>query len=223
VNGTRTPITPLDQVERFWSKVDRSGGREACWPWLASRNADNGYGIFHPSRTSGYPRTVSAHRFAAHLAGVIDIHDPTQHVDHTCHNNTDCPPGPCEHRICCNPAHHDRTSLSENVNRSHNSNARKTHCPRGHEYTAENIRTQVRDSTTIRKCRACERLRFVPKPSRVREIDAASVVAAYKAGAGATAISAELHVSLDRIRRVLDQAGIQRRGVGRVPNRKEVA
>jgi hypothetical protein len=168
--------------------VDRSGGREACWPWLASRNADNGYGIFHPSRTSGYPRTVSAHRFAAHLAGVIDIHDPTQHVDHTCHNNTDCPPGPCEHRICCNPAHHDRTSLSENVNRSHNSNARKTHCPRGHEYTAENIRTQ-----------------------------------AYKAGAGATAISAELHVSLDRIRRVLDQAGIQRRGVGRVPNRKEVA
>lgn len=159
VNATRTPISPIDQVAAFWGKVDRSGGHDACWPWMASRNPVSGYGVFHPSRTSGYPRTVSAHRFAAHLAGVIELEDATQHVDHECHNDTDCPPGPCAHRTCCNPGHFRRRSLAENVNRSHNSNAKKTHCPRGHEYTPENTRHQTRANTTIRKCIACEKQR----------------------------------------------------------------
>jgi hypothetical protein len=32
--------------ERFWSKVDRSGGPDQCWPWLASTDS-NGYGKFY--------------------------------------------------------------------------------------------------------------------------------------------------------------------------------
>jgi hypothetical protein len=153
------PIKPPEQVAAFWSKVDRSGGPEACWPWTAAVNKQTGYGVFHPSRTSGYPHTVNAHRFAAHLAGVVDLGDESQHVDHECHNGSDCPPGPCRHRVCCNPAHHRRRTNAENVNRSHNSNAKKTHCPRGHEYTPENTRVQIKTNTATRKCITCERTR----------------------------------------------------------------
>lgn len=32
--------------DRFWKKVDRSGGPEACWPWLASKTAQ-GYPLFN--------------------------------------------------------------------------------------------------------------------------------------------------------------------------------
>ena len=42
--------------ERFWSKADRSGGPEACWPWMAARN-EHGYGVM---RIEG--RNVRAHR-----------------------------------------------------------------------------------------------------------------------------------------------------------------
>lgn len=146
-------------VARFWSKVDRSAGPDGCWPWNAAVNRVTGYGIFHPGRKSDYPHTVSAHRFAASLAGIVELADASQHVDHQCHNNSDCPPGPCAHRRCCNPRHHQRTGLAENVNNSHNSNARKTHCPRNHEYTPENTRTQRKGNTISRKCIACERER----------------------------------------------------------------
>lgn len=37
--------------------------------------------------------------------------------------------------------------------------ASKTHCKRGHEFTPENTRLEVRPNTTARRCRACERER----------------------------------------------------------------
>ncbi len=37
-----TPVIPV--VERFWPKVDRSGGLDACWTWLAGTK--DGYGWF---------------------------------------------------------------------------------------------------------------------------------------------------------------------------------
>lgn len=32
-------------ADRFWVKVDKSGGPQACWPWIGSRTPD-GYGKF---------------------------------------------------------------------------------------------------------------------------------------------------------------------------------
>lgn len=49
-------------VERFWGRVDRSGGPDACWPWTA-RLLDYGYGAVEYRG-----RTHAAHRVAYHLA-----------------------------------------------------------------------------------------------------------------------------------------------------------
>ena len=47
---------------RFWAKVDRSGGPDACWPWTAGCH-DAGYGVFWDGA-----RFWKAHRFAWMLA-----------------------------------------------------------------------------------------------------------------------------------------------------------
>jgi hypothetical protein len=75
---------PQDTTSRFWSKVDRSGGPNACWPWLAGIN-EKGYGRF---RMDG--KLHRANRVAFFLT---HGHWP-QTARHTCDN----PP-------CCNPAH----------------------------------------------------------------------------------------------------------------------
>ena len=70
---------------RFWSKVDRSAGPDACWQWTAYRT-ELGYGRFAAGWTS------YAHREAARLA--FGDFDPSLEVCHTCDNPS-----------CCNPTH----------------------------------------------------------------------------------------------------------------------
>src|SRR5262245_2088175 len=72
-------------MDRFWSKVDKSGGPDACWPWLGGKQ-DNGYGHFFLCG-----RTLQASRVA--LFGV-DVLNSEEHALHDCDN----PP-------CCNPGH----------------------------------------------------------------------------------------------------------------------
>lgn len=73
-------------VERFWSKVDQSGGPGECWPWTAARKR-GGYGMF---RVGNGMRKAS--RVALELTcGSVP---PGLFVCHSCDN----PP-------CCNPAH----------------------------------------------------------------------------------------------------------------------
>ena len=73
-------------AERFWAKVDRSGGPDACWPFTGRRTR-KGYGSF---TVAG--RLASAHRVAYELTNGPIPKD--LHALHTC----DAPP-------CCNPAH----------------------------------------------------------------------------------------------------------------------
>src|SRR5574342_701445 len=73
-------------ADGFWSRVDRSAGPDACWPWLGARNP-KGYGRRH------FRGAVTlAHRVAFILTkGKI----PEGHtIDHLCRN-----------RACQNPAH----------------------------------------------------------------------------------------------------------------------
>src|SRR5438105_2799861 len=46
--GRRLTATPLE--DRFWSKVDCSGGKDACWPWKAHVGS-HGYGIIARSHS----------------------------------------------------------------------------------------------------------------------------------------------------------------------------
>lgn len=84
-------VTDAD-VARFWAKVDRSGGPDACWPWMVSTST-NGYGQI---RWRG--KRATAHRIAYELANGIPL------VDDGCHR--------CDNPPCCNPAHiFDGTAL----------------------------------------------------------------------------------------------------------------
>lgn len=80
-------------VARFWAKVDRSGGPDACWPWRGSMSG-NGYGLMRQRRREGR-MSVGAHRVAFEIAYGQIL--PTFLV---CHR---CPGG--ERRDCVNPAH----------------------------------------------------------------------------------------------------------------------
>jgi hypothetical protein len=84
-------------IKRFWAKVDKSGGADACWPWTAAK-LPAGYGRFGVCK--GYVTT--AHRIAYELAkGPIQ---PGLFILHTCDN----PP-------CCNPAHLRAGTHDENM------------------------------------------------------------------------------------------------------------
>lgn len=73
--------------EWFWSKVDRSGGPDACWPWTMAR-LPRGYGVLAYQQRQTYSHRV------AYLLDSGFIPDNVPFVCHTCDN----PP-------CCNPDH----------------------------------------------------------------------------------------------------------------------
>lgn len=80
------PIEP-----RFWRKVDRSGGVDACWLWVAGLDS-SGYGLFN-AKSAGLKRHEKAHRFSFFLSnGYFPGHDRVvMHI--------------CDVRRCVNPAH----------------------------------------------------------------------------------------------------------------------
>jgi hypothetical protein len=137
-----------DAEKRFWSKVDIRGADE-CWPWQKGLYPA-GYGMF---RTAEGQVTV-AHRVA--YTDAVGPIPPGLFLDHMCHDPS-CTLGDlCPHRRCCNPAHLRPSTPAENSDPSRavrDRGLRATHCPRGHEYTPENTRTDKRGG---RHCRECE-------------------------------------------------------------------
>lgn len=84
----------------FWSMVDRSGGPDACWPWLGKTDR-NGYGFF-----SENGEHVLAHRRAYELMHGRIPDGEGYHgtvIRHSC----DFPP-------CCNTSHHVPGTQADN-------------------------------------------------------------------------------------------------------------
>lgn len=136
-------------LKKFWANIDRRGPDE-CWHW--KRGVHHGYG-----HTAFKKKRIMAHRATYHLL-IGPIPEGTE-LDHVCHNrDADCVGGDdCPHRSCVNPWHLEPVDHSENVKRGRTGahNAVKTHCPKGHPYSGENLYEHVRNGLIERKCRAC--------------------------------------------------------------------
>lgn len=123
---------------------------EGCWTWTGA-TAAQGYGNIGV----GNDQKAWIHRVAYEL-WVGPIPDGFQ-IDHLCHSVADCT-GPCAHRVCVNPRHLMAVLPRANNLRSGSPiglNSRKTHCVRGHEFSAENTRVHYVKGRPNRQCRQC--------------------------------------------------------------------
>lgn len=106
-----------------------------CWIWQLGISG-RGYGVI----------SIDNHSRAAHRVSYEIFVGPTeQPLDHL-----------CRVRHCVNPEHLEPVTNRENLLRGETlaaENAAKTHCIRGHRFTAEN--TYQRKDRIGRECRAC--------------------------------------------------------------------
>ena len=125
------------QHKNFWNKVDKSG---ICWEWTGARTSKikGGYGRF---KLNG--KLKLAHRITYQIK-YGDIPEGFE-LDHRCRN-----------RCCCNPDHLEAVTHKVNIQRglTGNYNKIKTHCPRNHEYTPDNLK-KTKDGS--RDCKTCHR------------------------------------------------------------------
>ena len=141
---TKSPAPPTEAETRFWSHVDKSGIGQGCWNWKGPKSGI-GYGGFNI-----YGKKFRAHRFSYELVKG-NIPEGLE-LDHLCRN-----------KLCVNPSHLEAVTQRINQLRGNGiwgTNARKTHCVRGHLLAGDNVyyRTQ-KGKLSGRRCRTCERIR----------------------------------------------------------------
>lgn len=155
VPGGRRPFAWDEAIERFWSRVDRSGGPDSCWPW-SGPPSDTGYGQITIKNVHW-----NTHAFAYYVTkfGVPD----GLHIDHECHNgDLSCKGGrSCRHRLCCNPAHLGLATPGENALRAAipRNRAYNERCPKGHVIDGVLTRKSgPKKGKVERFCKTCNRI-----------------------------------------------------------------
>lgn len=137
--------------ERLLDNVEM---KRDCWIWTAGKS-HNGYGKIEITG-NGFKRTERAHRVSYQQfvgpipKGLLVLHS-------------------CDNPSCINPDHlfigtqKDNIRDREDKKRGNNANAKKTHCPRGHEYNEEN--TYMNGDKRV--CRIC---RYINNRQRYKNL-----------------------------------------------------
>jgi len=130
--------------ERFWAKtrIEDRGYKTPCLTWTAYVQP-NGYGKFGWRGKSVGAHCVAYEARHGELPKRIDGDRAV--LDHLCRN-----------RDCVNVDHMELVTNRINILRGQTimaANAAKTHCSRGHEFTADN--TYINPTSGSRHCRIC--------------------------------------------------------------------
>lgn len=131
--------------------IDKIGqGDNGCWEWLSWKRS--GYGRFTIQR-----KHLQAHRYSYEL-----FREPIPaglQIDHLCRN-----------KGCVNPDHLEVVTNQENSQRR---TRLITHCPKGHEYTEDNlVISHLRNGR--RACKKCDKayhLAYYQKYKGVKKAD----------------------------------------------------
>ncbi|MFI6103193.1 HNH endonuclease signature motif containing protein [Streptomyces sp. NPDC051310] len=145
--GSPTHVpTPPTLEERFWGRVKKT---ESCWLWTAHLTAA-GYGQISVDGNVRLAHRVAYQLLKGEIPGDLCL-------DHL-----------CRVRSCVNPDHLEPVTLRENTRRGFPGAPQKarTHCPRGHEYDADNTRVNRRGQ---RSCKACEPIHAAKYREKIRQ------------------------------------------------------
>lgn len=140
-DGERIQQRNLPICERFWAQVEKT---DSCWLWTGPMRGR--YGVFGVAGD----RQHGAHRWAyTQESGPIP---EGLELDHLCRTPR-----------CVRPSHLEAVTPYENKRRAGAGgaglvNKLKTHCIRGHEFTADNLLPD-RHGMGWRKCKTCSRAR----------------------------------------------------------------
>jgi len=142
---------PVPQLigARLAQRLDLSAD---CWLWRGSHNG-SGYGQI-AVKTDGKWAPKYVHRMV--FEALIGPIPKGMTLDHLCRTPA-----------CANPAHLEIVTEAENIRRAWRDRPLRTHCNRGHPFTADNLLKRKRDPE-YRECLTCHNARTARARDRAR-------------------------------------------------------
>lgn len=147
--------------DRFWGKVDKGSGPDACWTWTGGVG-NHGYGVFYP----GDGKQHLAHRYSLTLTTPTILRAEATHE--------------CDNKLCVNPRHLRWALHAQNMFESALRGLAKPgrtlpdQCPSGHPYTPSNTLTSTKKGRhgrryEVHSCRECNRIYLARRRAAKKE------------------------------------------------------